>query len=350
MKLGIGFMRYDLNRNNQKIIDFAIEHNINYFETCYFYLNHHCEEFVYDLLSRYNRNDYEICGKLSLNEGFQVSDSFYKNLYYEQLKRVPSHYFDYFLLQTLTPSSLYQIFYTDLYDFFQKEKEKGNIKAFGFTEQCDSSFLKIFLQSQWDIAQMPLNYFDWFLCQGQENYQLIKEKNIPIIAQAPYKGGLLIKSLPLEIQNLYKKEYNQTLEQVALNFVIEQQPDVILTGCSTLKTLQTTYNTFNNYQPLSNYTTLQKSLKLYQEHNIIPCILCGKCLNRCPQSINIPKIFSEYNKTLLNPDKFFELYALNKYFEESAINLCSNCGLCQTYCPIHLDIPKYFNRIFELRP
>ena len=44
MKLGIGFMRYDLNRNNQEIIDFAIEHNINYFETCYFYLNHQCEK------------------------------------------------------------------------------------------------------------------------------------------------------------------------------------------------------------------------------------------------------------------------------------------------------------------
>lgn len=195
-KLGLGFMRHNLNNltEGRKIIDYAMSNGINYFETCYFYLDHQCEEYVYDLLSRYSRSAYSICGKMSLAEGFISPDFTYKDLYYKQLKRVPKHYFDYYILQTFRPYAYNQVMGTDMLDFFQKEKKKGNIGSFGFSEQCESELLKKFLVfDKWDIAQMAFNYYDWFLCDKSTNYSLIAEKGIPIVAQAPFKGGLLIR-------------------------------------------------------------------------------------------------------------------------------------------------------------
>ena len=54
-KLGLGFMRHKDFNESQRIVDFAMSHNQNYFETCYFYLDYQCEEYVYSLLKKYNR-------------------------------------------------------------------------------------------------------------------------------------------------------------------------------------------------------------------------------------------------------------------------------------------------------
>lgn len=350
-KLGLGFMRYDLGKNNQPLVDFAMNHGINYFETCYFYLNHQCENFAYDLLYKYPRDEYEICGKLSLGEAFLYNDYSYKDMYYSQLKKVPKNYFDYFLIQTLRPQAIRQVFLTDLYDFFQQEKKKGNIKEFGFSQQSDPSIFNLFMNKQWDIMQTPVNYFDWFLCKHDINYQLIKNTGAKIVAQAPYKGGLLVKDLPKTADKIILDKYGKSLSQVALDFVIDQKPDIILTGCSTLKTLQETYNNFNNYTSLqNNYEPLKQVLNLYQKENIIPCILCGKCQSVCQEGINIPFLFGGYNKTLNDPDRYFDLYSMSKYFFPEAINMCTECGACINVCPNHLNIPQLFNRVFELRP
>ena len=210
-KLGLGFMRHDLNGDSQRVVDYAMANGINYFETCYFYLNHECENFVHSLLKPYARSTYEICGKLSLSEAFAPAVN-YKEMYYEQLRRVPGGYFDVYILQTLCPNAYYQIFCTDLIEFFIKEKEKGNIGKFGFSEQCHANLLNKFLKTDcWDIAQMAFNYYDWYLCEKDINHRLISEKNIPIIAQAPFKGGLLT-NFPDHIKNYLVDYYDRPLE------------------------------------------------------------------------------------------------------------------------------------------
>jgi hypothetical protein len=40
---------------------------------------------------------------------------------------------------------------------------------------------------------MPLNYFDWYLADSEKIYNLLQDKGIPIIAQAPVKGKVLLK-------------------------------------------------------------------------------------------------------------------------------------------------------------
>ena len=58
---------------------------------------------------------------------------------------------------------------------------------------------------------MPINYYDWFLCRYNENYQLARKYNIPIIAQAPVKGGLLLKDENIP-ENSFTKYSRSNLE------------------------------------------------------------------------------------------------------------------------------------------
>ena len=52
--------------------------------------------------------------------------------------------------------------------FFIEEKQKGNILNLGFSTDCDSRALSCLLPLiKWDIAQIPLNYFDWYLCGAE---------------------------------------------------------------------------------------------------------------------------------------------------------------------------------------
>lgn len=351
-KLGLGFMRYNLSRNNQEIIDYALANGINYFETCYFYLDHQCEDFVYSLLKKHNRQEYEICGKLSLVECFlNRNNNEYKDIYYSQLRKVPGNYFDVFLLQGFQPSAYYQIFGTDMIEFFQKEKEKGNILRFGFAEQCAHDLLSKFLTLDcWDIAQMPLNYYDWFLCDSDENYRLIKEKNIPIIAQAPFKGGEIVKNLFPEMEELLKKEYGKTPLQTALDFVNDKEPEIILTGCSQLSTLMEVEKAHKNYTSLISYDPIINALDIYKKKKFIPCLLCERCQEVCPVNIKLPLFIAMYNKTLQNKESYFESLSLIKHFEKEPINNCTWCGCCVNVCPLRLDIPSKLKDIFELRP
>lgn len=57
-KLGLGFMRHGNLQESQKIVNYAMAHNFNLFETSYFYLNGECENYVYNLLKNYPRNSY----------------------------------------------------------------------------------------------------------------------------------------------------------------------------------------------------------------------------------------------------------------------------------------------------
>ena len=340
-------MRHDLNGDSQCIVDYAMANGINYFETCYFYLNHECENFVYSLLKPYARSTYEICGKLSMIEAF-ANDANYKNMYYEQLKRVPQGYFDVYILQTLAPSAYYQIFGTDLIEFFTREKEKGNIIKFGFSEQCHANLLNKFLKTDcWEIAQMPLNYYDWHLCEKDINYKLITEKNIPIIAQAPFKGGLLAQ-FPEHIKTYLIDYYNRPLDQLAMDFVNDKHPNIILTGCHRMGTLIDCINAHNNYQPIKDEQGILNALDMYKDFVKVPCLMCEKCQQVCPANIPLSLHMTMFNKALYNK-KYFESYALQNWIGGFPLHQCTYCGHCVDVCPMKIDIPRKLQDIFELR-
>ena len=172
---------------------------------------------------------------------------------------------------------------------------------------------------------MPLNYYDWYLCDSDKNYNSIIKHNIPVIAQAPFKGGHLIKELPREVENMLTDSYGRPLSQIALDFVQDKNPEIILSGCSTLQTLIEYERSYKNYQPIENYEPLEKAIDIYKQQKMIPCLMCGRCAKVCPQGIEIPLHILMYNRTLQNKDKHFSDLSLLRYYGQEPIHMCMCC-------------------------
>jgi len=68
------------------------------------------------------------------------------------------------------------------------------------------------------------------------------------------------------------------------------------------------------------------------------CTRCGACLDKCPEGINIPKVFRLYDQ-----QRFFGMDTVARYrYSELDRNAahCSECRKCQEVCPEGFDIAK----------
>lgn len=97
----------------------------------------------------------------------------------------------------------------------------------------------------WDFAQLRINYFDWQYGEAREPYQVLEERNIPIMVMEPVRGGRLADLTP-EANALLKAAHpDWSIASRALRFVkCLPQVRVILSGMSTLGQIEDNVSTF----------------------------------------------------------------------------------------------------------
>lgn len=342
-------MRYDINKqeDNQKMIDWAIKHGINHFESCWFYLDYQCENFLYSLLKKYNREDYYICGKLPIHNIIRQND--FKEIFKQQIERVPGNYFDTYLLQALDERAILDLKEQNIIPFFLQQKKLGTIKRFGLSIQCKPEIFEQLLKLKcWDVVQMPLNYYDWYLCRYDENYNLACQYNIPIIAQAPVKGGLLTNQNYFN-NNLFLDRNRNNIES-AYDFLQSlSNIELILCGNSTLSSLKNSYDALSSFQLVEDFSLYKNAINIFIKNNSINCLYCGRCNEVCEQHLPISAYIQLYNLGLKNKIYFNALDILKQAPDEPN-HLCNYCEKCVEVCPLENNIPHlFYSLIFELR-
>lgn len=349
-KLGMGFMRHDENNfgKTQELVDYAIANGVNYFEACTFYLHNTCESVVAKALKKYPRDSYYLCDKYDA-WGSRLPLDRLEAFFNKQLQTCGVDYFDVYLLQALDRKMMNQI--APIYEFFCKKKAEGKIKHFGFSFHDTEEILAYYLDNfQWDICQIQLNYYDWYLGEGKKLYKLLEQRNIPIVVMGPYKGGTLTVRQSMTVQNYFSLPY---LSHLAMHFLQTlPQVKVILTGAEYLDMLQENIKLIDDYSfTQQDKENCQKIIAYYQKTNTIDCRGCRYCEPGCPRHIPIAKILQSYNKILLNPtDKQArEEFTILSKGEHSFFD-CIHCGQCDRRCPQHLPISSYcFNQLFTAR-
>ena len=346
----LGFMRHDIEniQQGQELVDWAMDHNVNHFEQCSFYLNWQCEDYLYSLLKKYQRKDYSIIGKMPIYNVIQHRDL--KALFFEQLEKVPEHYFDIYLLQAVDEKTFFDIHNEQLIPFLLEQKEQGKIRRLGISIQCLPEIFQKYLDiCNWDIVQMPINYYDWYLCRYNENYDLAIKYGIPIIAQAPLKGKFLIQNHCIPANSF--NEYNRTNLQAAYDFVTNLQGiEMILCGNSKLKTFKETYEIISQpfYIPGDKY---EKVISDYIKYKApIQCLYCIRCTKACPKKLPLTSLFKLYNLALTNKEYFNAFTYLKDSLPVSLNEYCNKCGKCINVCPLDNNIPFLLNnKITRLR-
>ena len=208
--LGFGCMRWPMIKDangrdviNQdavnEMVDYAIAHGINYFDTSPAYLQGQSEKAAGIALSRHPRDSYYIATKLS-NFGDQSKEASIR-MYHDSFKQMQTEYFDYYLLHAIGRGGAmaYNQRYTQngMIDFLHAEKAAGRIRNLGFSFHGSKEEFDWFMQLHdsgeqvWDFVQIEMNYIDWRHADGIRNcnaeylYQELDKRGIPIVIMEP---------------------------------------------------------------------------------------------------------------------------------------------------------------------
>lgn len=326
-----------------KMVDYAIEHGVNYFDTAWPYHGGLSEIVIGKALSRYRRESYFLANKYP---GHQHFESYHPaDIFEKQLEKCGVEYFDYYLLHNVYENSI-QVYEDEkwgIVDYFLKQKKLGRIRHLGFSTHGSTEFIRCFLDKygeHLEFCQIQLNYLDWTLQDGKGKYDLLTERNIPVWVMEPVRGGKLANLDDESSAKLGEICPNSSDASWGFRWLMGlENVKMILSGMSDLEQVIDNVNTFEKAERLSG----EESELLMQiaegMKNSVPCTACRYCTDGCPMQLDIPKMIGYYNDAKVFP-------SLNVRMSMDAIdkahwpNMCVNCGNCRQICPQNIDIPS----------
>ena len=354
--LGFGLMRLPLRGKSANEIDYdlggqmvdrAIKAGVNYFDTAWPYHEGESENFAGAILSRYPRESYCLATKLPTWDIHSPADA--ERIFEEQLRRCKTEYIDFYLLHCLSKDNWPIVLKHGLYEMFQKKKEQGLIKHFGFSFHDTPPLLKTIVeQYDWDFAQIQLNYIDWVSLDAKRLYATLVNANVPVIVMEPVRGGTLA-SLTTEGEDILRKtESEASIASWAIRYAASF-PGVltVLSGMSTMDQVEDNLKTLSGFRPLTedDKIMLDKVAHLFRMSNPIPCTGCRYCMD-CPAGVNIPQVITVYNYYKLKGARhLFDIYYAAHLDDSEKAEKCTACGQCLERCPQSIDIPARMEEI-----
>ena len=360
-----------------QMVDYAIKHGVNYFDTSPAYCQGMSESATGFALSRYPRDKYFIATKLSNFAKSTWSREKSIEMYHNSFKALQVDYIDYMLLHSVGNGGMEEFesryIKNGILEFLLEERKAGRIRNLGFSFHGDVKVFDTLLahndKYQWDFVQIQMNYIDWENAKDINDrnvnakylYDELEKRNIQAIIMEPLLGGRL-SNLPDNILvRLKQKEPEKSVASWAFRFA-GTYPNVltVLSGMTRMEHLQDNLNTYSPLQPLTDtdITFLQETATLMMQYPTIPCNDCKYCMP-CPYGIDIPAILLHYNKCLnegniiTNPqnDKYHEarrIYLI--VYDRSVPKLrqashCIGCNQCSPHCPQSINIPHELHRI-----
>lgn len=383
--LGYGCMRWQMKKdadgrdvvdqdNVNELVDFALAHGVNYFDSSPAYLQGQSEDAAGTALSRHPRDSYFIATKLSNFSDHSREASL--NMYRNSFKCFRTDHLDYYLLHSLgrggAGAFANRFEKNGMMDFLLKEREAGRIRQLGLSfhgsqEQFDY-LLGLHDKYRWDFVQIEMNYWDWKHADGKRNvnadylYGELDRREIPIVVMEPLLGGRLANPTESVARRLKERDPQASLASWAFRFV-GSHPRILtaLSGMVYMEHLQDNLKTFMDFQPLTSAeleflgTDIADIMANYPNINCNDCKYCMPC----PYGIDIPGIFKHYNKCV-NEGTFVQSKDQEGYrklrraylvsYDRAVASVrqashCVGCGQCLPACPQSIDIPRELRRI-----
>ena len=382
--LGYGCMRWPLRRRSDgegeeidqetvnRLVDFAIAHGVNYFDTSPVYVQGWSEKATGIALKRHPREKLYIATKLSNFSNYTRENSI--KMYKQSFVDLQVDYIDYYLLHSIGNGGIetFNARYIDngMLDYLIAERSAGRIRNLGFsfhgTTEVFDQVLAMHDKVHWDFVQIQLNYVDWQHASGNNVnadylYAELEKRGIPAIIMEPLLGGRLSNVPDHIMERLKQREPSRSVASWAFRFA-GSHPGVltVLSGMTYMEHLQDNLRSYCPFQPLTDEEKqfLFDTADLMMEYPTIPCNDCKYCMP-CPYGIDIPAILVYYNKCVnegfIQDDTRAENYrqarrAFLVGYDRAVpklrqANHCIACRQCVHHCPQSINIPVELARI-----
>ncbi len=384
--LGFGCMRWPMVKDANgkdvidqeavnEMVDYALEHGINYFDTSPAYLQGQSEKAAGIALSRHPRESYYIATKLSNFSDASPEASI--QMYKDSFKQLQTDYFDYYLLHSIGRGGkdAFNRRYVDngLVPFLLEEKKAGRIRNLGFSfhgaKHEFDYFMELYDSGEmvWDFVQIEMNYVDWTHADGVRNvnadylYAELDKRGLPIVIMEPLLGGRLARVPEGITRQMKEREPDKSVASWAFRFCATY-PRVlcVLSGMTNMDPLKENIETFGHFQPLTEEEIefLEHMATQMMEFPMVNCTDCKYCMP-CPWGIDIPGTFQHYNRAITD-GTYAQSTAQKDYAKLKKAYLvsydravatvrqadhCISCGECLSHCPQSINIPAQLKRI-----
>lgn len=360
-----------------ELVDYAIEHGVNYFDSSPAYCRGKSEAATGIALKRHPRDKFYIATKLSNFAEQTWSRDASMKIYKDSFRNLQVDYIDYYLLHSVGGGGMEEFDkrYIDngMLDFLLKEREAGRIRNLGFSYHGDIQVFDFLLANhdkyKWDFVQIQLNYLDWEHAKeindrntnAEYLYNELVKRNIPAVIMEPLLGGRLSNVPDHIVARLKQQDPERSVASWAFRFA-GTMPDVltVLSGMTYMEHLQDNLRSYCPLKPLNDEELkyLYDTADLMVQYPTIPCNDCKYCMP-CPYGIDIPANLLHYNKCV-NQGNVPECQQSENYrearqaflvgYDRSVPKLrqashCIGCNQCVSHCPQNIDIPKELHRI-----
>ncbi|MDR0940232.1 MAG: aldo/keto reductase [Mediterranea sp.] len=360
-----------------ELVDYAIAHGVNYFDTAPVYVQGFSERSTGIALKRHPREKFFIATKLSNFAPSQQTREGAIAMYRNSFKELQVDYIDYLLLHSVGGGGLeaFNKRYIDngVLDFLLEERKAGHIRNLGFSYHGEVEVYDWLLANhdkyKWDFVQIQLNYVDWKHANETNRrnvnadylYDELNKRGIPAVIMEPLLGGRLSKLSDNLIARFKERSPGSSVASWAFRFA-GSLPNVltVLSGMTYMEHLQDNIRTYSPLQELTDEEKefLEETARLMLTYPTIPCNDCDYCMP-CPYGLDIPAVLLHYNRCVNAGDivkgKNDSDYARARRaflvgYDRSVPKLrqashCIDCKECVPHCPQNINIPREMRRI-----
>ena len=363
-----------------RMVDYAMEHGVNYYDTAPVYLRGMSEHATGIALNRHPRDKWLVATKMSNFRTWTREASI--KMYEQSFTELGVDRIDYYLLHSFggvdaDGKSDFEKRFVDngVLDFLMEEREKGRIVNLGWSfHGQQSEFDKVVGWTDkyhWDFAQIQMNYVDWRYAHEIEPeninaeylYNELDKRGIPIVVMEPVLGGRLAKLNEPLAKQLKEREPDRSLASWAFRH-LAMFPRIMtsLSGMNAMEHVEDNVRTHSPAVPLADdeMRLLERVADEFAHFPAVPCTACQYCMP-CPYGLDIPGIFSFYNTSLGEGNIVTEGTVEQREFRRARraflttydksierlrqADHCTGCGECLSHCPQGIKIPDKMRMI-----
>ena len=348
---GLGCMRFNGNASGDSVINEekaislirrAIDGGVTYLDTAYVYLGKTSEIVLGKALRDGYREKVTIATKMPMEYVHNREEM--QALLDGELKKLQTDHVDFYLMHGINKEKWEYFKSIGAPEFFDDMKREGKIryKCFSFHGPYED-FEYVLNDWDWDMVQIQYNFMDVDNQAGTKGLELAGRKGVPVVIMEGLLGGRLAKA-PANVQKLYDDfPVKRSPVEWAFRWLCNHpEVSVVLSGCNEAEQIDDNLRIFDT---VDSGIMSGEELKLmedvraaYISRTKIGCTGCRYCMP-CPNGVDIPGIFSVWNKTSLydtDPDQDWDLRQIRE--KDHGADRCVGCGACEAACPQHLNI------------